>query len=385
MSKTTATDATPLRDRLERLAALEPQPFPVISLYLDLRPDQHGRERYDAFVRKAFGERQKAFRPNTPERESFDRDTARIQAYLANEVRPSANGVAIFACSGADDLFEAVQLDTPLDEHWLFVASVPHLYPLAQAADRFPRYAALVTDSAHARIVVFSLGAVEKTREITGVKTRSTSIGGWSQARYQRHTENLHLHHVKEVVDALDRIVRTDAIPSVILAGEHEAITLVQKQLPAALNEKVVGVLRMDVDVPEDELFRRTLEMLRKNDAKTDTELVHEAIDAWQAHGLGTVGTLATAQALTLGQVDQLLITGKPEQLKPVQGELPETVAGEIVAETSSPAGADPAHLKVAAELIHRAQQTGARIRFIEDPDLLRDFGGVAALLRFRV
>ena len=36
-------------------------------------------------------------------------------------------------------------------------------------------------------------------------------------------------------------------------------------------------------------------------------------------------------------------------------------------------------------ELVAAARQTDAEVRFIEDPDLLRQVGGVAALLRFRL
>ena len=39
MAKTSPALDTPLRDRLEKLAAFEPQDIPVVSLYLDL----HGR------------------------------------------------------------------------------------------------------------------------------------------------------------------------------------------------------------------------------------------------------------------------------------------------------------------------------------------------------
>jgi peptide subunit release factor 1 (eRF1) len=90
-------------------------------------------------------------------------------------------------------------------------------------------------------------------------------------------------------------------------------------------------------------------------------------------------------RALTMGQVDQLLITGRPQDLKPAREAPPDSLPGKMTAETSLPAGpADPARLKLAAELVARAEQTGARIRFVEDPDLLKNYGGVAAILRFR-
>ena len=54
--------------------------------------------------------------------------------------------------------------------------------------------------------------------------------------------------------------------------------------------------------------------------------------------------------------------------------------------DTSAPQGtADEARLKLSDELVTRAQQTAARIRFIEDDNLLAGIGGVGALLRFRI
>jgi peptide subunit release factor 1 (eRF1) len=59
---------------------------------------------------------------------------------------------------------------------------------------------------------------------------------------------------------------------------------------------------------------------------------------------------------------------------------------GAVMADTSAPQGAgDEGRLKLSDELVTRAQQTGARIRFIEEASLLADIGGVGALLRFRI
>lgn len=118
MPKTTTALATPLREQLGRLATVEPTDWPVISLYLDMRADQHGRDNYDTFLRKTLLERSRALKGDA--RKSFERDADRIRAYVAAEVPASANGVAIFARS-ARDLFEAVHLDVPLEQHWLFM------------------------------------------------------------------------------------------------------------------------------------------------------------------------------------------------------------------------------------------------------------------------
>jgi peptide subunit release factor 1 (eRF1) len=371
---------------MERLAAFEPSSTPVLSLYLDLSADQHGRDSFEPFIRKTFAERLKGFAPRSSERESFERDVQRITAYLGENVNRSSNALALFACAGADDFFEAIQLEAGVDEHGLFIGSVPHLYPLARLVDQYPRYAAVVLDKNKARIFVFGLAALTQTEEVTSDKTKRTSVGGWSQARYQRRDDNSHLLHVKEVVDVLDRLVRTEQIPHIIVAGDEIAVPLLRDQLPPHLAEKLVDVIRLDRSAGDREILEATLEALREKDASTDAEHVERLMDAWRSGGLGVAGPEATLKALEMGQVDELLITGSLQQLKGVQRLPAGSAPGAVHADTSAPQGvADDARLKVAGELVTRAEQTGASIRFVENADLLAGIGGVGALLRFRI
>ena len=385
MAKSTHTSVSPLRAELETLAAFEPVDLPVVSLYLNLAADQHGRDNFDQFVRKAFADRLRGLRSGSKERESFERDTARIREYL-ERVDRAANGLALFGCAGANEFFQAIQLDAPIDQHWLFIGAVPHLYPLARLVDQHPRYAALVLDTSSARIFVFGLSSVQHTREITNEKTRRSQAGGWSQARYQRRSDNMHLHHVKEVIDTLDRVVTSEQIPHIVVAGDEVAVPILKDQLPKHLAEKLVDVIKLERDAGEREVLEATLEVLRGKDATTDAERVEELITQWRSGGLGVAGPEATLQALTLGQVDELLISGTPMVLKPVQ-RLPEGIApAPVQVDTSAPQSAiDPVRATLADELVTRAEQTGATIRFIEDGNLLAEIGGVGALLRFRL
>ena len=100
-----AGGAKPKGRAAELLAALEPSPFPVISLYLSLSTNPNGREDYQQFVRKVFSERARALPEQSPERESFDKDVKRIQDYLDKKGAAAGQAVAIFASSGSE-LFE---------------------------------------------------------------------------------------------------------------------------------------------------------------------------------------------------------------------------------------------------------------------------------------
>src|SRR2546423_11030829 len=108
MAQSGAAESNTLEKTIERLAAFEPAGLPVISLYLNAQANERGRQDFERFLRKEFSERARTFKAHSPERESFDRDIERIEAYLRDELRPETNGVAVFACSGAGEFFEAI-------------------------------------------------------------------------------------------------------------------------------------------------------------------------------------------------------------------------------------------------------------------------------------
>jgi peptide subunit release factor 1 (eRF1) len=367
-TKTTTALETPLRNYLDALAAFEPADAPVLSLYLDMRPDSTGSRHHCAvFLRQTFGDHSRALKGNV--RKSFDRDAERIERYIAEDVSKSTNGLAVFACADRSDFFEAIQLDVPIARHEFFVGAVPHIYPLARLNDQYPRYAALLVDTNSARLFVFGLGLVEQRETIRNPKTRRTAMGGWSQARYQRHADNFHKHHIKEVVDVLDRVVADEHLNHIVVSCDEVARPVLTEQLPKHLSEKVIDIAYLDVKVtPEHDVLRETMEALRQEDAKTDAEHVEQMLGAWRAGGLGVAGPEPTLQALMMGQVEELLITNKPDQLKAPKDR------------------AKDARLDLPDDLVAKAQQqNGARIRFIEDEKLLADVGGVGALLRFKI
>jgi peptide chain release factor subunit 1 len=366
----TQEDQLGIMECLDRLAAFEPTELPVISLYLNTQPDQHGRANFEAFVRKEFRARSRTFARRSLQRESFDRDAQRIREYLTRELRPDANGVAVFACAGKNDFLEALQLEAPVNRHQLFIGSQPHLYVLARLADQYRRYAAVIADTNSARIFVIGLNKILGADEVRNVKTNRTQRGGWAQARYQRHVDNYHLQHAKEVVDALDRIVRDEDIERIVFGGDEVIIPLLQEQLPPHLAAKVVDALRLDITTPEHEILRATLEAMKEQDAGDDAQRVERLLSEYRAGGLATAGLRDTLKALQIGQVDELILTAS---------------ASEIGDDSDQGEEEEPIGPFTTDELVTHARRTGARVRFIEDPALLAGIGGVGAMLRYRI
>jgi peptide chain release factor subunit 1 len=378
-----------LTETLEQLAAFEPAPYPVVSLYLNTQPGPQGRDQHQAFIRKEFKARSRTYAAGSPDRESLDRDLEKITAYLETDLQPSANGVAIFACS-AGELFETIQTPVPIDQHSLYIGGQPHLYPLARLESRYPRYAAVLTDTNSARILVVASGELVAERDVKGIKTRHTAQGGWSQARYQRHIGNFHTHHVKDVVDTLERVVQSEDITQIVLSGDEVITPLLREQMPKHLAEKVVDHLHLEAHASTADVLKASLEAMQRHNARSDREKVEAAVGEYRAGGLGVVGPEDTLDALTKGQVDELLIAGTLREMQRVQGGTAEgstdgtseAVVTPVAAGEAAAAG--PEAVRLADELVTKAKQTSAGITFIEDPALLSDYGGVAALLRFK-
>jgi protein required for attachment to host cells len=262
-------------DHLERLLAFEPTSLPVISVYLNTQSDQHGRTPDVAgYLQREFKALARTWETGSPERTSFDEDTAKILAYVEEKLAPEANGVTFFACSGADNFFEAIQLQAPLEENRVYVYHQPHLFHLTRLDDEYPRYAAVVTDANTARIFLFGLGQTVETEQVKGKKVQRVKVGGWSQARYQRRVENAHQQHAKELAERLERLVREENVAHIVLAGDPAMTSLLQEELPKAIAELVVDTLKLDAKTSEENVFAATLEKMREADSRSDAEKV---------------------------------------------------------------------------------------------------------------
>ncbi|HVF24178.1 MAG TPA: Vms1/Ankzf1 family peptidyl-tRNA hydrolase [Pyrinomonadaceae bacterium] len=378
------TEYTKPERLLEKLLQFESASVPVISIYLDARVDQNGKRNLLPFVRKQLNERAKTYDNNTPERASFEEDFERIVQYLEDGIKPTTNGVAIFACSGAKDYIEVGEFEAPFERNRVFVSDRPHVYPLARMVDQYRRYAVVLADTNRAHLFVFAAGQAVEEQTVENVKTKKTSVGGWSQARYQRHVENYHLHHAKEVVEMLERIVKDENIEHIILAGdESTVIPLLREQLPKPLEEKVIDALSLGIDTPEHELFEESLKAFRAHDSSIDIDKVERLLNEYRGDNLGVAGVPETLAALSNGQVEEMLIVNSAEKLLYDEEEV------KKVLELYQTDGELPAELDqrtIADELVRRANLlSSARVTFIEDDTRLEQVGGVGALLRYRI
>ncbi|MEO8347609.1 MAG: hypothetical protein ABI610_01755, partial [Acidobacteriota bacterium] len=102
-------------------------------------------------------------------------------------------------------------------------------------------------------------------------------------------------------------------------------------------------------------------ELLSAHEAKLEAERVEQLVGEWRAGRLAVAGKRDVLKALENGQVEEL-----------------------VMSRTFAEDGEDGSKISAADDLTSRAISTSARVRFVEDPELLAEMGGVVAALRYK-
>ena len=348
-----------MRELLRRLVELQPGDLPVLSIYLDMRRQATGESpaRSRLIVLKdRLREIEKTLGPRGEALDSFRADAARVRRYLEDNVTASTQGLALFACAGRD-LFATVQAGVPF-ENQVSAGPLPDLFQLARLLDEQETAVVALVDSNTARLFVTRMGALE---EVSGsdddsVHYRKRSMGGWSQARYQRHIDKHRADFAREAATEIERLVEQEGAVRLVLAGDEVAITPLKNALSPKMARLVAApMLRVHIRAPRDDLAAEIRPILAQAEAGHAAGAADQLVGAVRSDGLGVAGLERSRRALTYGQGDVLLLDPQ----------------ADLDDETCS-------------ELILLAAAGGADIKLVENHDRFREMGGVGVLLRYR-
>jgi peptide subunit release factor 1 (eRF1) len=139
----------------------------------------------------------------------------------------------------------------------------------------------------------------------------------------------------------------------------------------------------------EEEIYEKSHEAMNVDNTVRDQQQVERMYNAAKSSaGLGTMGVEKTLEALSNGQVEELLMSAdfgvfqySPKKVKKV---LKNYAPGDDNSSTDDLPDAKDAG-QLADELIVRAINSSAKIVFIEDESLLKEAGGVGAVLRYNI
>lgn len=350
-----------MRELMRRLAEMEPGDLPILTAYLNMRPQATGESpglRSGLTVLKdRLREIERTFWPRGPEFDSVRADMARIEQLVDWEVATETHGLAIFACSG-QDLFEVVEVGVPF-ENQVTVGPTPDLFQLAHLLDDQETAVVAVVDTNTARLFVTRAGALDEVGgpDDTNAKMyRNRSMGGWKQMHYQRNIENNRTAFAKVAAAAIEELVEREGAVHVILAGDEVALPLLREGMSPRIAPLVQEEgLRIDIRAPLDEVRAEVAPLLAYLEAEDDRAVTDRLVGAVRADGLGVAGLERTRQALEYGEAATLLLSA----------------TGGVDDETR-------------AELVRLATTTGAEVEVVAEHEAFAHLGGVGALLRYR-
>ena len=299
-------------DELRDLAAFEARKGCAISLYLNLDPsvtptsgDAHTR------LNSLLDEAAKSDGANKRElthdqRQGLRSDFDRLREYHEHEfTRNGARGLAVF-CAGMDNLWRPLPLTEPVTDE---VKVARHLYlaPLVPLVGRGEGAVVLMVSREQGHFYRLRAGRLEDLADYFDEQPRRHDQGGLSQARYQRHIDELAQEHLREVADALDRLVRRLHSPQVVVIASDETWGEFSELLSKEARGAIVGVTHAEAHASAAELLEVATPVLEHWRAEKERDAVERWREEIGRNGRAASGWPATLEAASDGRVELLL------------------------------------------------------------------------------
>jgi peptide chain release factor subunit 1 len=374
-------------DDLRALAGVEARKGRAISLYVNLDPRVTAtagdvQTRVNSLLDEA-AKWSEASREELSHdaRQALRADFERLRRFFDQEFnRDGARGAAAF-CGSLDGIWVTRGLaDAVPDE--VHVDRRLYLPPLVPLVGRGDGGLVLVASREQGRFYALRGGRLEELTDLTDEQPRRHDQGGWSQARMQRHVDELASEHLRQLADELDRRVRrAHGDVRVVVVSPEEAWAELSGLLSQEAERALAGWAQGDTHASPAELLELAAPVLERARAGQEKALLERWREEAGRNGRAAAGWAATLAAASDGRVETLLVSDgadRPAWRCPECGR------------ASAEAGECPLHgatlervekgLNVA---VHQALVHGGTAWVAQHAEDLGPAEGIGALLRF--
>jgi peptide chain release factor subunit 1 len=371
---------------LRELAAFEADRGFVVSLYLDLDPSvtptsADAATRLHSLLDDA-GRLAAAHREELTHDQKIGlrADLQRIREYYEREfTRDGARSFAIYA-DGLDDLWQLVPLLDPVEDE-AKVARTLYLAPLVPLVGRGEGALVVVVGRERGEILRLQGGRLVEAADRTEEQPGRHDQGGRSQARYQRHIEHLVEDHLRRVAGELDRLVRREHGPRVVVISTEETRAEFDDLLSNEVQGAVVGWVHAEAHAKPPELLALAEPILEHKQAEEETALLERWREEAGRNSRAAAGWEQTLEAVSDARVELLLFqngAGHPAAVCPRCRRL---------AAHEGPCPLDGAPMERSDDgldlAVHRTLRHGGTAWAVQHHQDLEPVEGIGALLRF--
>ena len=373
-------------DDLRTLAAFEARNGAAISLYVNLDPAiaptaGDAQTRLNSLLDEAAkSAAATAVDLSHEKRQGLRSDFDRIRRYFEHEFsREGAHGLTVF-CDTLDDLWNPLPLTEPVADE-VRVDRVLYLAPLVRLVGRGDGALVVVIGREEGRFYRLRDGRLEEMTDLSDDQPRRHDQGGWSQARFQRHVDNLASEHLRTVAEELDRLVRRMRGVRVVVTSPEESWAEFSGFLSQPAEAAVAGWTHGEAHATPAELLELAEPVLARSRAEEERELVERWREEAGRDGRASSGWEETLAAASDGRVDLLLFSDAAER---VAWRCPTCGRGSASPGSCPLDGAALERVDKGLDVaVHRTLLHGGTVCAVEHAQDLDPVEGIAALLRY--
>ena len=371
-------------DALRQLAGFRAEKGCAISVFVDLDPSlsptpADAQTRVHSLLDE--GEKRSDGATQTHEqRLGLKADFERIREFFDEDFeRDGSRGYAVF-CAGLDNLWQTVPLSEPVPDE-IKVSRELYLAPLVPLVGRGEGAVIAVASREQGRLYRLRAGRLEEVADLFEEQPRRHDQGGWSQARMQRHVDELAKDHLKTVADELESQLRRLQFPRVVVICPEELKSEFFDALAGDARNAVVGWTTAEAHASRTELLEAALPVLEEWRERQEAESVERWKEEAGRNGRASSGWEETLESASDARVECLLFQEGVEQaahICPACGRLSLTGGRCPLDGTEMEQREEGLDLAVHQVLAHGGQVLALRHRQDLEP-----VGGIGALLRF--
>lgn len=296
--------------------------------------------------------------------------------------------VAVFS-NANEDFFQAYPLAVDLRNrarHHRY----PHVKPLAALFDTYAGYGVVLVDQQQARFFSFHLGELQDEKNFSGEDVQRQKHGGGSQVTGRsRGVEGiaeapdvLTNRNMQESAERAAKFMKANNVRRVFVGGTQKNVAAFQKMLPKSWQSLIVGTFSMSMNATHAEVQEKALEIGAKAEKKREKKLVQTIITEAAKGRNGLTRFSEILSAIKEGRVQTLVIQDGYRQAGYRCQDCDYITVQEL--DQCPFCSGHFEHIEEAAELaVRNVLQAGGSVKVLEDAQLLEEYGGIVALLRY--
>jgi peptide chain release factor subunit 1 len=240
------------------------------------------------------------------QRQGLKADFERIRSYVDNEFdRDGTQGLAIFA-DGPDNVWRTLALAEPVRDA-VKVGRQFYLAPLVPLLRRGSDAIVCVVGRERGEILRLNGGRLEAVADHTEEQPSRHDQGGWSQANFQRHIDELAADHLRAVADELNRQSREAPGAAIVIVCSEELRGELHDLLAQETRSGLAGWASAEAHAAPAELLSVVTPVLEGWRARRESEILERWREEAGRDGRASAGWGPTLEAASDARVDVLL------------------------------------------------------------------------------